>query len=162
MSGNLSTLPLVIRSAAPADRAAILSLADRLAAFGPTIRPAAEIAERERRALADGLAGLPEGSKLLVAEHEKMGVVGVLLLDRRRDYFTGDEDGHVAILAVALHAEGQGVGRALLAAAEAWGRAEGFRRLTLSVFTENQRAREFYHRQGWRAELETWYKAVER
>ena len=154
-------LTLAIRPAAQADRAAILSLADRLAAFGPTSRPASEVAQRERRALADALSGMPAGSLLLKAEHEKLGLVGVLLLDRRRDYFTDEEHGHIAILAVAREAEGQGVGRALLAAAGDWGRGEGFRRLTLSVFTENRRAREFYERQGWRAELETWYKTLE-
>jgi len=153
-------LPHAIRTAVPADRAAILSLADRLAAFGPTTRSPAEVAERERRALADALARPPAGAALLVAEHEGLGLVGVLLLESRHDYFTGEAHGHVAILAVSREAEGRGVGRALLAAAEEWGRAEGFRRLTLSVFTENRRPRELYARQGWRPELETWYKTL--
>ena len=151
-------LSLAIRPALEADRAAILCLSDRLAAFGPTTRPASDIAQRERRALEDALAGRPAGSILLVADHENLGLLGVVLLERRRDYFTNDEHGHVSILAVAPQAEGQGVGRALLAAAEDWGRAEGFRRLTLAVFTENLRARELYQRQGWRPELETYYK----
>jgi len=68
----------------------------------------------------------------------------------------------VAILAVADGVEGQGIGRALLAAAEQWGRAQGCRRLTLSVFHENQRARELYVKQGWRPELETYYKTLDR
>jgi GNAT superfamily N-acetyltransferase len=93
-----------------------------------------------------------------VAEHAELGVVGVMLLETRRDYFTDQPHGYVGILAVAKETEGQGVGRALLAAAEAWGRTSGFRRLTLAVFAENRRAREFYARQGWRAELETLYK----
>ena len=48
-----------------------------------------------------------------------------------------EEHGYVAILAVAERAEGQGVGRGLLAAAEEWGRAEGYRRLTLSASSWN-------------------------
>lgn len=64
----------------------------------------------------------------------------------------------VAILAVAREAEGQGLGKLLLGAAEDWGQAQKFRRLTLSVFADNRRAREFYSRQGWRPELETYYK----
>jgi len=40
------------------------------------------------------------------------------------------------------------------------GASEGFRRLTLAVFTANQRAKEFYARQGWQAELETHYKKL--
>ena len=153
-------LPLAIRPAVEADRAAILSLADRLAGFGPTTRSPAEIAERERGALADALARPAAGSALLVAEHEELGLAGILLLESRRDYFTGEAHGHVAILAVAREAEGRGVGRALLAAAEEWGRAEGYRRLTLSVFSDNLRPRDLYARQGWRPELETWYKPL--
>jgi GNAT superfamily N-acetyltransferase len=153
-------LPLAIRPAVGADQAAILFLADRLAAFGPTTRSPAEVAERERRALAVALARPSIGSAVLVAENQELGLAGVLLLESRRDYFTDEQHGHVAILAVAREAEGRGVGRALLAAAEEWGRAEGFRRLTLSVFTDNLRARDLYARQGWRPELETWYKTL--
>ncbi len=151
---------LSIRPARADDHAAILALAERLAAFGPTTRPAHEIATRERRALSEALAHPSPGSALLVATAQDLGVVGVLLLDARRDYFTDELHGHVAILAVAREAEGQGVGRALLTAAEEWGRGEGFRRLTLTVFTANQRAKEFYAHQGWQVELETHYKRL--
>jgi GNAT superfamily N-acetyltransferase len=151
---------LSIRPAAATDRAAILALADRLAAFGPSTRAAAEITARERRALADALDHPAPESALLVAERRAGGVAGVVLLESRRDYFTDERHGHVAILAVAREAEGQGVGRALLEAAEHWARARGDTRLTLAVFTENQRARAFYARQGWRSELETYYKPL--
>jgi GNAT superfamily N-acetyltransferase len=129
-----------------------------LAAFGPTTRPAAEIAHRERRALAEALARPAPGSVLLVADDLQLGLVGILLLETRRDYFTDEPHGHVAILAVAPEAEGQGLGKALLKLAEDWGRAQNFRRLTLSVFVDNRRATELYARQGWRPELETYYK----
>ena len=142
------------------DAPAILALADRLPAFGPTTRTAAEIANRERAALADALARPSEGSRLLVAEHPVRGIAGVVLLETRRDYFTDLTHGYVSILAVAREAEGQGVGRVLLQAAEDWGRANGFTKLTLAVFVANRRARDFYDRQGWRPELETWYKKL--
>lgn len=149
-----------IRPATSGDRARVLTLAERLAAFGPTTRPALEIIAREQKALADALARPDPGSMLLVAEHPELGLVGVLLLESRRDYFSDGPHGHVAILAVAREAEGQGLGRAFLAAAEAWGRAQAFQRLTLSVFADNERAKELYGRQGWRPELETYFKAL--
>lgn len=155
MTAQLSIVP-----AGQSDQAAILALAERLGAFDPTTRPAHEIATRERRALADAVEHPSSGSTLLVAKHQRLGVVGVVLLDTRRDYFTDEVHGHVAILAVAHEAEGQGVGRALIRAAEHWGRDQGFRRLTLSVFADNRRAKTFYARQGWRAELETHYKIL--
>ena len=58
----------------------------------------------------------------------------------------------------AITDSGAGVGRALLDAAEEWGRSNGFRRLTLAVFTDNRRAKEFYARGGWQPELETYFR----
>lgn len=152
---------MMIRPATAPDRSAILALAERLPAFGPTTRTAEEIAGRERRALADALGQNPAGTLLLVADQPPRGVIGVILLETRRDYFTADLHGHVSILAVAAGAEGQGVGRALLKAAEDWGRANGFAKLTLAVFTDNRRAKDVYERQGWLPELETWFKKID-
>ena len=154
------TAKVHIRPAVASDARAILALADRLHAFGPTTRGAAEIARRERAELSNALSRPSAASSLLVAEQPLSGVVGVILLDERCDYFTDQRHGHVSILAVARDAEGQGIGGALLTAAEEWARANGFARLTLSVFTENDRAKRFYERQGWRPEIETWYKSL--
>jgi hypothetical protein len=68
---------LSIRVATMADAPAILALADRLPAFGPTTRAPAEIAARERAALGDALSRPSPGSGLLVAEQPPHGVVGV-------------------------------------------------------------------------------------
>src|SRR3989441_4258652 len=159
-----SSIPITnlsIRPARAADHAAILKIAERLAAFGPTTRSALEITSRERRALSEALDHPSPGSALLVASHPERGVVGVLLLDARRDYFTDEAHGHIAILVVAREAEGsQGGGRALLRAAEESRRGEGCPRLTLGVFAADQRAKELYARQGWQAELETHYKRL--
>lgn len=151
---------LTIRVATMPDEPAVLALADRLPAFGPTTRTAAEIADRERTALADALSRPAAGSRLLVAEQPPHGVIGVVLLETRLDYFTNLAHGYVSILAVASEVEGRGVGRALLMAAEDWGRANGFTTLTLAVFADNRRAKGFYERQGWSPELETWYKKL--
>jgi GNAT superfamily N-acetyltransferase len=149
-----------IRKAIGDDRDAVLALADRLAAFGPTTRSATEIADRERRALADALESGMTSAELLVAEVPEGGVVGVLLMESREDYFTGERHAHVGILAVARGAEGRGIGRRLLAAAEQWARERGYRRLTLSVFTENRRAKQLYLHEQWQPELETYFKMV--
>lgn len=151
---------LSIRVAQTSDAPAILALADRLPAFGPTTRTVAEIANRERAALAHGLSNPAPGARLLVAEEPPHGVIGVVLLETRVDYFTDRPHGYVSILAVAAEAEGRGVGRALLKAAEDWGRVKGFTKLTLAVFADNRRAKAFYERQGWSPELETWHKQL--
>lgn len=150
-----------IRKAIRDDRETVLALADRLAAFGPTTRSAREIADRERRALADALESRMPSAELLVAEIPERGIVGVLLMETREDYFTGERHGHIGILAVAREAEGRGVGRRLLAAAEQWARDRGYRRLTLSVFTQNLRAKQLYMHEQWEPELETYFKIID-
>lgn len=102
---------ITVRPGVGSDRILILSLADRLAFLGPSSRTATEIVGRERRALAEALEHSASGSTLLVAESVPHGLVGVMLLESRRDYFTDKMHGHVAILAVAKHMQGQGVGR---------------------------------------------------
>jgi GNAT superfamily N-acetyltransferase len=151
---------LSIRPALTSDAPAILALAERLPAFGPTTRSPAEIADRERVALSDALYHPGDGTAVLVAEQQPRGVIGVLLLESRRDYFTNAPHGYVSILAVATEMEGQGVGRTLLNAAEDWARDRGFSKLTLAVFSDNRRAKAVYERQGWQPELETWYKLL--
>lgn len=42
-----------------------------------------------------------------------------------------------------------GAGKALMRAAESWARAAGYRRLTLSVFEHNRRARGVYEHLGF-------------
>jgi ribosomal protein S18 acetylase RimI-like enzyme len=154
------TVSIPVRPAVLADKPAILALADRLAAFGLTSRSASEVTTREREALAEALERAPSSSDVLVAGDGQRGVVGVLLMETRTDYFTREAHGHVSILAVAREAEGRGIGGALLDEAERWAARKGFRRLTLSVFTENLRAKALYARHGWEPELETYSKTL--
>jgi len=126
----------------------------RLEAFGlPENVPAGSVAAGESRVMAEAFEQLPEGGALHVAVDALDRVLGVLFLETKHDYFTGLRHGHVGVLAVVQEAEGRGVGRVLLAAADAWGRAEGFDRLTLSVFEGNGRARRVYEQAGYRADL---------
>ena len=61
---------------------------------------------------------------------------------------------------VALTAEGKGAGQALMEAAERWARAQGYRRLTLSVFEENRRARRLYEWRGFQPDTIKYIKAL--
>jgi GNAT superfamily N-acetyltransferase len=140
-----------VRPFRPEDLAALLPLVGRLASFGPPPwREAAEMTrtvEAQFRRLA--AEGLPPGHALLLAESADGGVLGFVYLEVQRDFFTQRPHGHVSDVAVAAEAEGTGVGRALMAAAEAWARQSGFDRLTLNVFALNARARAFYGRLGY-------------
>lgn len=143
-----------VRSAEPRDRDWILRLAPRLHDFGP---PAYRPREVMDGAVVDSidaaLRGLVPGAQVLVAESPAGAPLGFVHLHGARDFFTGEEHGHVSDIVVAPEAEGRGVGQALMAAAEAWARERGYRLLSLHVFEGNVRARTFYERLGYQADI---------
>jgi ribosomal protein S18 acetylase RimI-like enzyme len=57
--------------------------------------------------------------------------------------------GYIANLAIAKEAEGKGVGKVLMQAAEVWAKARGYRDLSLYVFGTNNHARAFYEKLGY-------------
>jgi GNAT superfamily N-acetyltransferase len=143
---------IVIRPAVPEDRAFALETVMRLGSFGPPPwRTADEIGEADARVVRAFFAQPPAGAVLLVAESEG-AAVGFIYLEVLRDYFVGEEHGHVGILAVSEATEGKGAGGALMRAAETWARERGYRRLTLTVFDGNARARAIYDHLGYRPE----------
>jgi GNAT superfamily N-acetyltransferase len=150
-----------IRAAVPGDRPFVLAAAQRLASFGPPPwRSAEEVVEGERRALRAFFAAPPGGASLLVAESDEREGLGFVYLERLQDYFTLEAHGHVGILAVTDGAAGKGVGGALMRAAEAWAREQGYRKLTLNVFEGNRTARAVYDHLGYTPETLRYVKVL--
>lgn len=151
-----------LRAAGAADLPFMLSLAPRLAGFGlPPWRTAAQVVEAEGRALSRALeVGSPD-APVLLAEDPDGAPLGFAYLETQTDYFTGRAHTHVAVLAVAEHAQDRGVARALLAAAEAWARRRGDPFITLNVFARNDRARAVYERLGYESETLRYVKPLE-
>ena len=150
-----------IRAARPADRAFVLEAAQRLASFEPPAwRPAQQIVEGERRTLVAFFEAPPDGASLLVAESEGGKGQGFVYLERLHDYFTLEAHGHVGILVVTEEAAGRGVGKALMRAAEAWAREQGYRKLTLTVFEANGAARAVYDHLGYAPETLRYVKVL--
>jgi ribosomal protein S18 acetylase RimI-like enzyme len=153
---------ILIRTATPDDRAWILPLAPRLHEFGPPpwrARPAMDRAVTE--AIERALVATPAGSTVLVAESAPAGPLGFVHLETAADFFTHELHGHVSDLVVTPAGEGRGVGRALMAAAEAWSRSRAHRFLTLNVFGDNTRARLLYERLGYRPDTTKMVKLLE-
>jgi GNAT superfamily N-acetyltransferase len=152
---------MTIRPASPGDRPFVVAAAQRLASFDPPAwRPAQEIVEGERRTLRAFFAAPPEGSALLIAESEREEGLGFVYLERLQDYFTLEAHGHVGILVVTEAVSGKGVGKALMRAAEAWARMEGYRKLTLTVFEANRPARAVYDHLGYAPETLRYVKVL--
>lgn len=150
-----------IRPARSDDSGFVLVAARRLAAFDPPAwRTPEEIVEGEVRTLRAFFSAPPAGSTLLIAESEPGDSLGFVYLERQQDYFTREGHGHVGMLVVAEGAEGQGIGRALMRAAEAWAREEDYRKLTLTVFEANRKARALYDHLGYALEMRRYVKML--
>jgi len=143
-----------IRPAQPEDREFVLKLTPRLAQGFPLPpgRTAEEVVQAETRTLAAALDSPGADTALLIAERRDGHRAGMVYLQQPVDYFRQRPHAHVAILTVSGESEGQGAGRALLEAAEAWARSRRVEMITLHVFVGNERARAVYKRQGYAPE----------
>lgn len=138
-----------------------MSLVPRLRSFGAVpLRSDADLDRAERETLERALDEPDASAVLLVAELAAEGVVGVAFGQTQTDYFSRERHGHLGILIVAEHGEGRGVGRALLAAVEAWSRERGYRFLSLNVFANNERACAMYERAGFSPDTVRYYKEL--
>ena len=139
------------RAATHADRAWIVALSPRLHEFGPPPwRPLEQMNHAVARSLEAGLDRPDTQAMVFVCENATGERLGFAHVHTARDFFTGEEHGHLSDLVVTAAAEGRGVGSALLRAVEDWSRARGHRVLTLNVFPENRRALALYERRGYR------------
>jgi GNAT superfamily N-acetyltransferase len=77
---------------------------------------------------------------------------GFIHARERIDEISGEDMGTVPLLAVTKAAQGTGLGRLLIEAAELWAKAQGFRLLHLEVFASNEKGMGFYNRLGFQPE----------
>ena len=152
---------IAVREGTAADRDFVVDTARRLAAFGPPPwRSPLEVVAGEVRCLDDFFDGRLGNRTLLIAELDGRPA-GFAFLEPAVDYFTGQADGHVGMVAVVDSAEGRGVGAALMRAAEDWARRHGYPRLHLNVFAGNDRARRMYERLGYQPETLRYVKPLD-
>ena len=151
------------RPATADDEPFLLGLTGRLAEFPlPEWRTAGEIAQADHRILLDALRHPTPESLILIAEAPEGTPAGYVFARTATDYFTSQRHAHVEVLAVAPHAEGKGVGRALLDQVEDWASRLGYRQVTLNVFARNERARQVYEHLGYLPETVHYRKALPR
>jgi GNAT superfamily N-acetyltransferase len=134
---------ITLRPAGPDDRAFIDGLSPRLSSVP---RPAwHDLAAMERfqdRHMEASFAPV-DGASTLIACTEDGRRLGYIHLRPAKDGVTDEPCGYVSLLATTPEAEGTGVARQLIGAAEDWARGRGYRLLSLDVFANNKRAVEF-------------------
>jgi GNAT superfamily N-acetyltransferase len=79
-------------------------------------------------------------SYVFIAEQEGKRF-GFIQLEEDKEFFSGEPYAYIANLAIASEAEGKGVGKALMQAAETWAKDKGHRFISLYVFGTNHHAR---------------------
>ncbi|HSE66967.1 MAG TPA: GNAT family N-acetyltransferase [Gemmatimonadales bacterium] len=142
-----------LRVAGPEDQPFLLKLSERLGDFPvPPWRTRSEIGAADHAILLDALGHPTRESTIRVAETPEGQPLGYVFVTTRKDYFTRQPHAHVEILALAPEAEGRGIARVLMQAAEEWSREQGYSRVTLNVFATNQRALGLYEHLGYRPE----------
>ncbi len=151
---------MMFRRARPADEAALLGLTARLGDFPvPPWRTATEIATADHLILLACLRAPTEDNAVFVAD-ESGALLGFVFVVVRTDYFTHERLAYVEDLALAVEAEGRGLARRLMEEAERWARSLGFRRIGLSVWFQNVRARGLYERLGYQPETMQYLKVL--
>ena len=140
-----------IRPAGDDDRAGVLELAPRLAEGVAPWRDQAEALLAGRRWLEESLDAAKTGDGVVLVAVDAAGIAGVISV-RPSTHFTGERDGYIGELVVADRASRRGVGRELIAAADAWAGEHGLRNLTLHTGAFNTGARGFYADLGFAEE----------
>ena len=143
-----------VRKGTQEDGAAILAMMPRLASFSiPESRNPLDLWRSDAATLQRWLDGDAEECLVQVAVDDAKALLGFTLVSLRPEMLSHEPSAHLEALAVGEGAEGQGVGQALLAAAESEARLLGAQSITLHVFASNTRARALYKRAGYDGEL---------
>jgi ribosomal protein S18 acetylase RimI-like enzyme len=151
---------VTLRRAVSTDEPALLRLTTRLGDFPvPPWRTAGEIATADHPILVACLRSPTTDTALFVAD-ELGTLLGFVFVVVRTDYFTHERYAYVEDLALAVEGEGRGHARQLMEEAEGWARSQGFRRLGLSVWFQNARARGLYERLGYQPETMQYLKTL--
>ena len=149
-----------IRDANPGDGKAMMALMPRLAEFDvPATRNPEDLYRDDARLLQHWLDG-EEHCLVQVAVTDEDKVLGFTLVRLRSELLSHAPSAHLEAIAVERSAEGNGVAKALLDAAERNARTHGALSMTLHVFASNTRARQFYDRAGYDGELIRYIKHI--
>lgn len=140
-----------IRPAMPTDGALAERLATRLLTGVASWRSRAALLATFRAWLVENIDAQGDKGAAFVAESSEGTPVGVVTVSASK-HFSGEPQAEIGELAVADDVEGQGVGSALLAAAEQWARERGYHFVSLGTGAANTRARAFYAQHGFREE----------
>jgi GNAT superfamily N-acetyltransferase len=145
-----------IRVARASDRDALIEMSERLREGVAPWRDPQEVRRAVIGWVRESLANADNGAFVAERNGEVVGFVCV----SERSHFTGEVDTYIGELVVVKKAEGVGIGRALVEAAEDWGRSRGRKRVVVDTGAANAPARQFYAALGYEEEDITVSRAI--
>lgn len=144
------------------DKDFILSLIPRLTEFGPpTWRNMESMIEVDKAVINEKLSAPSSETAIFIAEDEQKKPLGFIHVHSGEDYYNKEPHGHIGDIIIAPEGEGRGIARILFEKAEKWSRLQGFRWLTLSVFAQNEKAREVYKHLGFGEDVMKYVKPLD-
>ena len=144
---------IIIRTANDNDREFIFGLSPRLAEVAVLPWHSDEtVLKMHDDYFAEVFANSSPLQATFIAEQNKVAL-GFIHTRARKDDVSGEACGTVPLLAVSPKAQGLGVGKALITAAEQWAKNQNYRLLHLEVFAANDKAQGFYQNLGFEAEI---------
>ena len=152
---------ITIREALPADAGFIAQHAYRLLDFKlPEWREQEknEMIQADINHITKALEAADANDCVFIAEDETGKPIGFIRIVMQADYYSGEQHAHVNDIVVIADGEGKGVGKLLLAKADAWAKDKHARWITLNVFDENIRARAVYEKAGYKIEWIKYFK----
>lgn len=151
-----------IREATAEDVEAMLALFPRLAGFElPRERNPEDLWRGDAALLRRWGRGEAPDCLAHLATDAGGDIVGVAMTRLREELLSHHPSAHLEVVVVDARAEGQGVGKALITAAETAARERGAQSVTLHVFASNTRARRVYERLGYAGELIRYIKYLD-
>jgi ribosomal protein S18 acetylase RimI-like enzyme len=143
-----------IRTATPADLDKMLELFPRLAAFDlPANRLPDDLWRGDAALLRLWSAGRAPQCLVYMAVDPSQAVLGIAMAQLGEELLSHEPSAHLEVIVVRDDAEGQGIGKALIATIEQAVQQQGARSITLHVFATNTHARAVYERLGYSGEL---------
>jgi ribosomal protein S18 acetylase RimI-like enzyme len=143
-----------IRPGGPNDVDGIRALLPRLADFEiPARRNPEHLWRGDEKTLLAWSQGDRPDCLVFVAVDPGNAVLGVAMTTLRQELLSGAPSAHLEVLAVAVSAQGQGIGRSLMNEVEGAVSQAGATTMTLHVFAANERARQMYEGAGYDGEL---------
>ncbi len=139
----------------------MLALMPRLAEFDiPDSRDPEHLYRDDAALLREWIAGDTDDCLVHIAESVDGTILGLTLVRLRPEALSHEPSSHLEAIAVSKEAEGKGVAKALLAAAEGEAMRQGAQTMTLHVISTNTRARGFYERSGYDGEMIRYIKSL--